>query len=85
MSSEARKNIGRLGKAGYIAKGIAYGLVGGLLTYATVTLDRQRTGLHGAMETLREQAFGTWLLTAVAVGFIAFGVFAVLESRYRRM
>ena len=75
----------RLGEGGYLAKGVALGLVGGLLTYATLTLDRQRTGLDGAMQTIVEQPYGKFLLTAVAAGFVAFGLFTILQSRYRRM
>lgn len=85
MSAKSRKTVARLGGGGYIAKGVALGLVGGLLTYATVTYDRQRTGLDGAMQTIAEQPFGKFLLTAVAAGFVAFGLFAFVQSRYRRM
>jgi hypothetical protein len=41
--------------------------------------------LDGAMQTIAAQPFGWFLLTAVALGFVAFGVFAILQSRYRRM
>ena len=85
MSAASRKTVERLGGGGYLAKGVALGVVGGLLTYATVTLDRQRTGLDGAMQTIVEQPFGKFLLTAVAAGFVAFGLFAFVQSRYRRM
>lgn len=85
MAAGARRTVERLGEWGYTAKGVALGVVGGLLTYATVTRDRQRTGLDGAMQTIADQPFGKFLLTAVAVGFIAFGAFAILQSRYRRM
>jgi hypothetical protein len=37
------------------------------------------------MRTVLAQPFGRFLLTAAALGFVAFGVFAVLQSRYRRM
>ncbi len=86
MSPAARDGVARLGQIGYIAKGVALGLVGGLLSYATLTFDRQKTpGLDGAMQTILTQPFGRFLLTAVALGFLAFGVFAILQSRYRRM
>lgn len=76
----------RLGQVGYIAKGIALSVVGGLLAYATVTFDRQTAqGLDGALQTILAQPFGWFLLTAVALGFVAFGLFAILQSRYRRM
>jgi hypothetical protein len=64
---------------------VALGLVGGLLSYATLTFDRQQQGLGGAMQTILAQPFGRFLLTAAALGFVAFGVFAILQSRYRRM
>ena len=85
MSPSARRLVERLGSGGYLAKGVALGLVGGLLTYAMVTLDRQRAGLDGAMQTIAEQPFGKFLLTAVAAGFVAFGLFSFVQSRYRQL
>jgi len=86
MSPTARTGVLRLGQVGYIAKGIALSVVGGLLTYATLTFDRQTAqGLDGALQTILAQPFGRFLLTAVALGFAAFGLFAILQSRYRRM
>ena len=85
MSPGAREGVARLGQVGYVAKGVALGLVGGLLSYATLTFDRQKQGLDGAMQTILAQPFGRFLLTAAALGFVAFGVFAILQSRYRRM
>jgi hypothetical protein len=41
--------------------------------------------LDGAMQTILTQPLGRFLLTAVALGFVAFGVFAILQSRYRKM
>ena len=86
LSPVVRDGVARLGQAGYIAKGVALGLVGGLLSYATLSFDRQEThGLDGALQTILTQPFGKFLLTAVALGFAAFGVFSILQSRYRRM
>ena len=86
MSPVAREGVARLGQVGYIAKGVALGVVGGLLSYATLTFDRQQAqGLDGALQTTLAQPFGRFLLTAVALGFVAFGLFAMLQSRYRRM
>ncbi len=85
MSPVARTWVAQLGRIGYIAKGVALGLVGGLLSYATLTFDQQKQGLDGALQTILAQPFGKFLLTAAALGFVAFGVFAILQSRYRRM
>ncbi|HUP15124.1 MAG TPA: DUF1206 domain-containing protein [Acidimicrobiia bacterium] len=85
MSPFARQGVTRLGQIGYVAKGLAVGGVGGLLTYATLTLDPQRQGLDGALQTILVQPFGRFLLTTLALGFLAFGLFAMLQARYRKM
>jgi hypothetical protein len=86
LSPAAREGVARLGQVGYIAKGVAFGVVGGLLSYATLTFDRQQAqGLDGALQTILAQPFGKFLLTAVALGFVAFGLFAMLQARYRQM
>jgi len=86
LSPTIRTAVAVLGQVGYIARGMALGVVGGLLGYAALTFDAQQAkGLDGAMRTILEQPFGRFLLTAVAVGFASFGVFALLQARYRRM
>lgn len=86
MSPTARKAVTRMGQVGYVAKGAALGVVGGLLSYATLTFDPQKAqGLDGALQTILAQPFGRFLLTAVALGFLAFGLFAILQARYRPM
>ncbi|MDQ0736991.1 DUF1206 domain-containing protein [Arthrobacter agilis] len=75
-----------LGSVGYIAKGFALGVLGVLVVVATVTNNpEQSTGLDGALKTLRDQPFGVWLLGAVALGLMAYGVFMIVRSRYQRM
>jgi Domain of Unknown Function (DUF1206) len=86
MSAVARKGMERLGQVGYIGKGVALCAVGGMLSYAALTFDQQKaTGLDGALQIILAQPFGRFLLTAVALGFFAFGLFTMLQSRYRRM
>jgi hypothetical protein len=86
LSGTTRQGVLGLGQAGYIAKGIAFGVVGALLSYAASTFDRnEEQGLDGAMQTILEQPFGRFLLSAVALGFAAFGLFAIIQSRYRQM
>jgi hypothetical protein len=75
--------IQRIGSAGYVAKGIAFALSGGLLVYAAATEDvSTATGLDGAMNLIAAAPTGRWLLTAVAVGFAAFGLYALARARY---
>jgi hypothetical protein len=82
-SSGARRLITRLGQVGYPAKGVALGIVGGLLAWAAITYDADKAaGLDEALHTVREAPLGTWLLTVIAVGIAAFGVFALARARY---
>ncbi|TFV74467.1 DUF1206 domain-containing protein [Blastococcus sp. CT_GayMR19] len=76
--------IETLGRVGYVAKGIAFGLVGVLLWRAATSADvSTATGLEGAMTAIAGvAAAGPWLLTGVAVGFAAFGLYALARARY---
>ncbi len=75
--------IEHIGRVGYVAKGIAFGLVGVLLWQAAMSADvSTATGLDGAMTAIASVAAGPWLLTAVAMGFAAFGVYARARARY---
>ncbi|KNC19377.1 hypothetical protein AC792_07040 [Arthrobacter sp. RIT-PI-e] len=75
-----------LGAVGYIAKGVALGVLGVLVLVSTVRHDpEQSTGLDGALKSLRDQPFGMWILGSVALGLMAYGVFMVIRSRYQRM
>ncbi|TFV63783.1 DUF1206 domain-containing protein [Geodermatophilus sp. DF01-2] len=75
--------IEALGRVGYMAKGIAFGLVGVLLWRAATTADvSTATGLDGALTAIASVSAGPWLLGAVAAGFAAFGVYALARARY---
>lgn len=75
--------VERLGQVGYVAKGIAFVVVGGLLGYAAITFDPSKsTGLDGAMHTILQAPAGQWLLSLVALGIAAFGVFCFFRARH---
>ena len=83
MSSGMRSAVEKVGVAGYIARGIALVLVGGILGYAAITFDPTKaTGLDGALRLIVTAPFGRILLTMVAVGFLAYGLFAFARARY---
>ncbi len=75
--------VTRLGQVGFPAKGVALGVVGGLLVYAALTFDPARaTGLDGALRTILSAPFGRVLLTLVAVGIAAFGAYCFVRARH---
>ncbi|MDO5697646.1 MAG: DUF1206 domain-containing protein [Dermatophilus congolensis] len=74
------------GKVGYIAKGIALLLVAYLFFRAASLKNAEAaTGLDGALRTILEQPFGTGLLIAVGIGFVAYAVYSFGRARYARV
>jgi hypothetical protein len=70
-------------RAGFVAKGVALLLVGGLVGWAAVTFDPdQANGLDGALRTVAAAPYGSWLLTAVALGFASFSVYCFARARH---
>ncbi|MFC0626653.1 DUF1206 domain-containing protein [Kribbella deserti] len=71
-----------LGQAGYGAKGAALLIVGGLIAWAAISSEPAKAGgLDTALRTVKEQPFGTALLTLMALGIACFGVYCFVWSR----
>ncbi|MEY9950852.1 DUF1206 domain-containing protein [Leifsonia sp. EB34] len=78
--------ISVLGRVGYIAKGIALLLVGGLVIFGAVTYDPSKaTGLDGSLKTLASVPFGVVALIVIALGLIAYGLFWCVRSVKARL
>jgi uncharacterized protein DUF1206 len=74
------------GIVGHVARAVVFGLVGVFLLKAAVDYKaNEAIGLDGALAKLYHQSVGPWLLGFVAAGLIAFGLFSIVESRYRRI
>jgi hypothetical protein len=72
-----------LGKVGYISKGVAIAIVGGLFGYAAVTHDAKKSGgLDQALQTVLEQPFGQVLLVAIGAGIAAYGLFCFARAKH---
>lgn len=81
-----RHLVALTGKLGYCALGVVLSLVGLFLVLAALHHNPgEAKGLGGALQVVASQAYGSVLLGVVAVGLIGFGVFALVEARYRRI
>ena len=79
----ARRLIARVGSVGYPGKGVALLLVAGMLAWAAITFDADKAaGLDAALHAVQDAPLGSWLLTLVALGLVAFGVFCFARARY---
>lgn len=75
-----------LGTVGYIAKGIALGVIGVLLIVAAVQLDPEKAaGFDGALKTLLGLPFGPWLVAIIGAGLIAYGIYQFARARYAKL
>ena len=74
-----------LATIGYLAKGIAFGIVGFLFGWAAFTYDAKKAGgMDAALTTIRNQPFGPVLLVAMAVGLACFGLYCFAWARFAR-
>lgn len=86
MSDKVRRVYGWLGTLGYCARFVVFGLIGGFLIKAAYDHDAdEAVALDGVLAKVANQDLGPLLLGAVAVGFMAFALFCLAESRYRRV
>lgn len=82
----ARKAVIALGRFGRISQGVVFGIIGVLVMIAAVQYDPNKAkGLDGALKTLAGQPYGKWLLGLIALGFLAYGMYGLAESKLRRL
>ncbi|MFD1106710.1 DUF1206 domain-containing protein [Sphingobium olei] len=75
-----------IGRCGYAARAIIFAIIGWFLTDAAMNQDADRAGgLGEALRQLRAQPEGGVVMATVAVGLLLFGLFSLIEARYRRI
>jgi len=74
----------RMGKLGHIARGVVFSIIGIFVVLAAVRHDSSDVkGVEGALDTLAAQPYGQLLLGVFAAGLACYGIYSVVESRYR--
>jgi len=80
------KVVVSVGRFGIAARGVVFSVIGVFLAIAAYHHNpNEARGIAGALETLQRQPYGPWLLGAVAIGLIAYGVHQFVTARYRRI
>lgn len=86
LAGGVSQSVVRLGQTGYIVKGIAYAIVGGLFGWAGITYDAEKAGgLDDALRTVHDAPLGAVLLTVMALGLMAFGVYCFFWARHPKV
>ncbi|MEP7176740.1 MAG: DUF1206 domain-containing protein [Gemmatimonadales bacterium] len=78
VPTSARPWIERLARAGYIAKGLVYLLIGTLALQAAAGAGGRTTGTSGVFQVLLRQPFGRWILWLVAGGLAGYATWRIV-------
>ncbi len=71
---------------GLVARGLVFVMIGGFLVRAALYVDSSEAkGLGGVLRTLESSSYGPWLLSGMALGLGAFGLYCLVESRWRHI
>lgn len=86
LAGGVTRTVIRLGQVGYVSKGVAFMVVGGLFCWAALTYDASKAGgLDDALRTINSAPLGSVLLTVVALGLVCFGVFCFFWARHPKI
>lgn len=86
MSNNEQTWAVRLGRLGIAARGIVFTVIGFFLIQAAKQSDAsQAKGFGEALASLEQNPFGPWILGLVALGLISYGIYSVVEARYREI
>jgi hypothetical protein len=86
LNSQQRVWIKRIGRFGTAARGVVFGLTGVFITLSAYQANPGKAqGMDGALMALARQPYGFWLLSVVAVGLIAFGVYSITGAAWFRL
>lgn len=86
MNPGVRKGYTALGVFGHVARAVVFALVGyGLIKAAIDYNAKEAIGLDGALRELADASYGPALLGLVAAGLAGFGIYSMVDARYRKV
>lgn len=85
-SARLCRRVGPLARIGHVGRGAAYLPLAALVVIAGFHADAgEVTSFGSALDIVERHPAGTWVLSATALGFVAFGAFSFIEARFRRI
>ncbi|WP_190035703.1 DUF1206 domain-containing protein [Streptomyces fructofermentans] len=86
MSRRMRRTVDFTGVAGGVARGLVFAAAGAFAVRAAVDFEPDKAkGMDDTLRSFTETPAGPWLLVAVAVGLVLFGVFSFGMARWRKV
>jgi hypothetical protein len=86
VSQKMREILCRTCAFGLIARGLAFAITAWFFIRSALQYDPQQAGgLREALAAVAAQSYGPWLLAAMGLGLAAYGIYAFVEARFRRI
>ena len=84
MSDVARVGGGSVAVMGHVARCVVFSLIGTFLVKAALEYDpKEAIGLDGALRKVVHASYGPYLLGLVATGLVCYGLYCLVDARYR--
>jgi hypothetical protein len=81
-TGDNKKLLLAAGKTGYVARGIVWLILGWLFTKAALHSNAKEAGDTSKAFSFLEASYGPYLMAAVALGLICYGIFNFIRVRY---
>lgn len=86
LPPESRKGIVAISRFGIAARAVVFVVIGWLLFGAAKHRDaREAESVGGALGAMRDESYGTIILFTMAIGLAAYGVYEIVNAKYRRI
>lgn len=86
LNDSLKRWVLRVGRFGILSRGVVSTVVGGYLLIAGVhRAPSEARGTRGAIQSLGQNPFGTWVLVLLAIGLGSYGIYILVEARYRKL
>ena len=86
MNPQTARTVRYVSRFGMAARGVVFLVVGGFAFFAGLrSSPSEAKGVGEALQYLRTQPYGPWLLGFVALGLIGYGIYEFVRARYRHI
>jgi len=86
LSQSQKHLLIQICRFGIAARGFVFLVIGGFFIQSAIAADPEKArSTGGALSALESSPYGVWILGVVALGLIAYGIYMVAMSRYRRI
>lgn len=86
MTERRGRAVRALGAVGYVARGLAFLLLAGLIVVEAIEVDpNDVTGLAGALGALRRGFLGPFWLASIGAGLVIYGVYGFARARFAQL